>query len=251
MMRWLGTWLAGGVLALAAASAQAAPVHTGVTLSVSIEGLAAVTVTGSGTVGVSGSTVAVPAGLVAQPGPIVVPVTAATSVQSISASGIANLAGTFSLGGITGQLPAEVCASAAPGEACNAGAGVGGAMGLTGTIRVTVLDPIYAAPLALDSLGLGQGSAVTTPFLVDNAGWTTGRAFVRTDDTAASSVQATVTGAAAPLRLVTPTYLNALGNLLPVTATLTFWDVSLVPEPGAMGLLAAGATGLVAMRRRH
>jgi hypothetical protein len=252
-MRKLLGILAAAAFAMTATSATAATVNGTAKLSVSIQGLAPITLTSTGVSwDQTGSTVTVGAGLVAQTAPIVIAVTGATAIQSVSASGIANQAGTFSLGGITAQLPGEVCASAAPGQACNSGGGVGGAMGLTGTVNVSVIPGVVVIPVNLDTAGIGQGGAVSAPFTFDNAGFTTGQAFVRTTNAAAGSQQFTVTGsnAGGTISLVTPTFLSALGNVLPVTTTLTLIGPS-VPEPGTILLLASGLAGLAMVGRRR
>ena len=52
----------------------------------------------------------------------------------------------------------------------------------------------------------------------------------------------------ATITLVSPTYLSALGNLLPVWTTLS---IQFVPEPGTLLLLGAGIGGLVLVGRRR
>ncbi len=52
------------------------------------------------------------------------------------------------------------------------------------------------------------------------------------------------------LRLISPTYVNALGNLFPIVSTfstLPAWVF--VPEPSAVLLAAFGAGGLFGLRR--
>jgi hypothetical protein len=237
--------------ALGASPAWSAPVQTGAQLELTFEGLGSVAVSGSGTVSLSGSTVVVGAGLVFLPyatidlsgWPPSFPL-----YTRMEFHGLANQTGTFSLGGITQQLPGEVCSGASAGQACNAGGSVGGAMGITGTFYF--LPAEFPIPIHLGTVGLGQGGTATMPFTVDNAGWTTGSAFVRTANATAGSVQQTVHGGTGPLQLVTATYAGILGQEVPVTATLTLTDVYL-PEPETLLLLAAGAVGAAWVGRRR
>ena len=253
--------LTAAVFALTATSAVAEPVEGKITLEVEVQGLAPVGITSPGSVDVTGSTISIAAGAVTQGDPIVVPVTGSTAIQSITAVNIANLAGTFSVGGLTAQLPAEVCAAAPAGEGCNEGGGVGGAMGITGSVIVQVIAMVVEIPVNLNGAGVGQGGEVLTPFTFDNGGWTTGLAFVRTNDPAAEptpSAQFVFAGGEAltadggpGVSLVTATFLSALGNILPVIGRLIVPVPA--PEPGAVLQIVAGAGGLLLvgfLRRR-
>jgi len=252
-MRKLLAILAAGAL-LMGGTAQAAPVFTNAVLGVAIQGLAPITVAGSGTVDVTGSTVTVPAGLVNLGFTIVVPVTGTTAIDTLSMMSLANQSGTFSLGGVAAQLPSEVCPSATPpknnsgGVACNTGGGVGGVMGLTGTIFVNIIPNIVVIPVNLNVALIGQGGSTNNPFAIDAAAWSTGLGLVNTGLNIASAT----TGSASPFTLVSPTFVSALGNLLPIFATLTLTAVSLlVPEPGSLLLIGTGIAGLALLGSRR
>jgi hypothetical protein len=56
------------------------------------------------------------------------------------------------------------------------------------------------------------------------------------------------------LTLVTPTFVNVLGNRLPVFATMTFTRIQWgpwIPEPGTLLLFGTGLAGLVAVGRHR
>ncbi|MGH0037556.1 MAG: PEP-CTERM sorting domain-containing protein [Myxococcota bacterium] len=230
---------------LAATSASAAPVVTTGSFTLEIQGLAPIGFATAGTVSVSGSTVVVPAGYVVG-APLTVPVTASTAIAQIKLVNLTNLTGTFSPGGAGGI--GETCPPAA-GQACVTAGGIGGTMALTGIVNVSVIPNVVVIPVNLNGALLGQGGSATTPFTFDAAPWTTGIGQVNTGTstvTLSGSGTASVTG----ISLITPTYVSALGNLLPIFTRLTLDNVH-IPEPGTLMLLGAGVAGLVVVGRRR
>ena len=268
-MRKLFAILAAGSLLTMGGVAQAAPVATSAQLGIAIQGLAPITIGGAGSVDVTGTTVTVPAGLVTLGANLVIPVTGTSAVISITAlgphltivngtmvsnlPGVGNLSGTFSLGGVTGQAAGELCSSATPiapvgpplGIACNPGGGgvLGGKMALTGTIKVNV--GIFI-PVPLNSINLGVGGSTNAPFSIDAAAWSTGTGLVNTG----VNVIGATSGTGSPLTLVSPTFVSALGNLLPIFSQLTLSSVS-IPEPGSLLLIGTGVAGLALLGRRR
>lgn len=234
--------LAAGWLCLGG-SAAAAPVPVNIVVGVHVQGIAPITFQSTSVVSVEGTTISVPAGAVALTTRVVVPATATTALFAITASSIRNQAGTFSLGGVTQQSPGELCppGGPAPGAACNQGGGVGGVMGLMGTVNVHLVENQIVIPVVLEDVRIGLGGGVSLPFTFDAAAWSTGRGVINTGFGVSSA-----SGGTSPLTLVSPTYVSAIGNLLPIFATITFT----VPEPGALALLGVGLFTLIRIRRR-
>lgn len=222
-------------LLAAAAPASAAPVGATATLTVGVQGFAPVSVAGAGTVDLTGGVLTVPVGLVTQIGTIVVPVTGTTAIDNFSLVGLSNLSATFSVGGVTAQSPSEICTGGGPnangsgGNACNVGGGVGGIMGLTGTLRLHIIPNIVVLPFNLARVRVGRGGSTNAPYLIDAAAWTTRTALVNTG----VNVRATTIGSsgAGSFTLVAPTYISGCGIILPMFAALTI-QLSDVPEPG-------------------
>lgn len=228
-------------------AAQAAPWNVQATLEISIApSLPAVTATGVGQVDLTAGTLSVPASLVTLSS-ATFPVTATTAIDSVQVSGLGNGAGTFSIGGVTVNAPSEICATPPASEACVSGGGLGGLMSLTGVVNVVVIPGLVVIPIDLNALGVGQGGAFTTGFYADAAPWTTGTGrmgFVTTSGT--TTVFSVGSNGAGSLTLVTPTFVSACGNLLPV---MTRFTLTSIPEPAALALLAAGALALWPLRR--
>jgi hypothetical protein len=216
-----------------------------------IPGIDPVSLPGSGTVSVDTATgtVSVPSGLISLPSPVVIPVTTTTAIASISAATLANQAGTFSFGG--GSVPGEICPPAA-NSACVGGDLYGGQMGLFGTINIAIIPNIVVIPFDLDALGVGVGGSASPTITADAAPWTAGTAQVRSAYGTFLLSGSTYTGSQpGVLTLVTPTYISALGNLLPVFVSLSLEFEIPVPEPTTgLLLLAAGVAGALAARRR-
>jgi len=236
-------------LLLAADPTAAAPIAVSASLRIEIGGLAPVYATGSGIIDVSGGVYTIPAGLVSL-GNATIPVTASTAVNSLIASGIANLSATFAPGGVTSQVPGEVCLVPAVGRACVAGGGIGGVMPVTGLIGIHVIPHIVVIPVDVGAFALGEGGSTNAPFTFDGAPWTTGVARVGLGGFPTVFTTAT-TGSVAggSLTLVSAAFVAACGNLLPITASFTL--TPLVPEPGALALIAIGAAGLLALALRR
>jgi hypothetical protein len=217
------------LLALAPAAALAAPVVRPVEMTLSI-----VVLEGFGRIQVSRQTqVTVDEALntVAFPydeslvGPIVAPVTGTTAIDNLSIDRFGQLPGTLRFGGVASQLPGESCPGLVPGPeaACNLGLGFGGRLPLTGTLYVNVIPNIVVIPLNLNDVRVGQGGSTNSPFTIDAAGWTT-----RTGAVDAGTGMTNFIGP--PLQvdrmsLVTPIYINALGNFAAGTPEAPGWQL--------------------------
>jgi hypothetical protein len=237
-----------GVLLLGAA-AQAAPWNVQATLELQLTGFPAVTATGSGSVDLTGGVLSVPASLVTLSS-ATIPVTSTTAIDSLVASGIANQAGTFQVGGATTQAPGEVCGAPLSGEACVAGGGLGGLMGLSGALNVVVIPSLVIFPFDLDAARVGRGGSAgtTVGYIADGAPWTTGTARVGVYTASGAPGALSTAGGSGPgsLTLVTTTFISACGNTLPLVGRFTLTSV---PEPAMLALVVLGAAGLWSLRR--
>jgi hypothetical protein len=288
---WLGILAA--ILFTMAAAANAAPVARPANLSLRLEirGLPAITLSATGatvtvdeTGGLGGmGQIALAAQAITLATPVLIAVTSTTSINSLTATTIDNLSGAFSIGGAGTNIPTTElpCPPPGSGVACVRQTGVGGVMGLSGTVNIWA-GPV-AVPVKLTFIQLGQGGNVAAPPLrFDAAPWTlnTGEvAFVTTSTyttpqffhtpgsstflvgtttvtntfTAIASQMGTIDQTGSRMTLVTPTWVDALGNILPVFSSFTieFTDgqglpIFVVPEPGELLLLGSGA-GMLGM----
>ncbi|MGH0033787.1 MAG: PEP-CTERM sorting domain-containing protein [Myxococcota bacterium] len=222
------------------------------TLTIAIPGVEPFNLTSAGHVSVEVGTgsIAVPAALVTLPSATIVPVTTTTAIASVTATHLANQAGTFSWGGA--NLSGELCPPAAD-SACVGGTGFGGQLALSGTVAVHIIPDIVVIPIDLDNARIGQGGAVSTPLSFDAAPWTTGAGQVRTaSGTFLLSGTNDLGSVPNQLTLVTPTYVSAVGFIAPVFLELTLeFEAPVVPEPSTGTLLAAGCAAALGLRRRR
>jgi len=279
-MRKLCGFIAAAALVVAgsAGSAKAAPVTVQETLSLEILNVGTLAITGVGTVDVDTVTgkLTMPNQILSLTQTLTFPVTTTTAVNSVIAKqGLGKAAGTWSIGGATAQAgTGELCGVTVPlGSACVNGGGLGGAVSLLGTISV---DVGILIPINLQAAKVGLGGAYTTPngnFKFEAAPWTTGvgkvgvtstttmtNFFLGTTFTMTNTFNVTATTTGTPsltelagagssqLTLVSPTFVSALGNILPVIASNSF---HVVPEPGTILLVASGVGGLVLLGRRR
>jgi hypothetical protein len=245
---------------LFAGSAQAAPVSrpVDVTFSITIQGLDSITLTASGSISVDEATsqVLIPAAVVTLATPVAVPVTASTAVFSITAQTVSNQSGTVSPLGASGVEAA--CPPATTGVACVVQTGIGGVVGLTGTINVHVVQNVVVIPVNLNAALIGQGGSTNTPFTFDAAPWTTKTGQVNVG-TSVVNQTGSVSDTGSQFTLVTPTFVNALNNVLPQLSewTLAFTDggglpsFMGMPEPTAVLALGSvlGALALLGRKR--
>ena len=252
MFKKLFVLMAAGSL-LVGGTAQAVPVFTTATLSLSISGLAPITIPGGGTISIVGSTTFVPVGLIALGATLIIPVTATTAIAQLKVTSLLNGAGTFRAGGAFSQAaPPETCPTGAA-MACVTGGGVGGTMSLIGTINVSVIPNVLVIQVPLGAALIGLGGSTNVPFTFDGAPWTTGVGQVNTGANTATLTGTNSNLSGGPMTLVTPTFVLAIGNLLPIFTTLTLGQGAHapVPEPGSLLLIGAGVAGLALLGRRR
>lgn len=233
-----------GLLLVVAAPARAATVATDVTLSIEIGGRTVLEAYDAGTVTVSGGTVYLPAGLISLESKVSVAVTGISGIDALRLEkGVSNLAATFRAGGVTTQVPSELCpATGNPpvGGACNAGGGIGGHLALSGSLLVFLdgLHPII--PVNLNAALIGQGGSTNVPITFDAAAWSTGTGLI----TGASGTYRTSVGGVGPLSLVTPVFVNVDSLVYHVPSFFMRLTLTNVPEPSAAALIAIGILGL-------
>jgi hypothetical protein len=189
-------------------------------------------------------------------GPVttVVSMTAVPTIPSIRFTGVANLGGSF-------------------GPALWAGPPAGGAMGLSGLVKICVLFPgcIVSVPVPLTptggGAGLGIGGTATQAGFVNltlqHAPWTLGTPALTIHNPGSSVTTPSLpggfvspaSGGAAPggtvqLVTVTKVFTSLAGSFpeLPVFVVLT---LNFAPEPGTLLLLGSGVVGLAIIGRRR
>jgi len=280
-MRKLFGFIAAAALVVAGA-ANAAPVQKTVqeTLTLEILNVGTLSIAGTGTVSVDtvAGTLKMPNQILSLTTTVVFPVTTTTAVNAVIAKkGLGKAAGTWSIGGATAQAgTGEICGATVPlGSACVGGGGLGGAVPLVGTISV---DVGIVIPINLVAANVGVGGYATAggmgTFKFEAAPWTTGTGKVGITSTTTMTnfflgttftmtntfnVVTTVSGTgdltelagaqSSQLTLVSPTFVSALGNILPVIASNSFHVV--VPEPGTILLVVSGVGGLALLGRRR
>jgi hypothetical protein len=201
---------------------------------------------GSGTGNVSvddaGQSIALAPFALSSSDPVAIPVTTTTSVASLTLPGVGNLAGSFANGGVTAMAPGELCPTASPMArmACVRGGSLGGPMALSGTLNIHVIPNIVVIPVNLDAAKIGQGGTATTPFTFDAAPWTLGTGVVFDDTAATHEIHGSVDFAGSSLRVVTPTYVLALGLVAPPVFDLQIRFVDGLGLPSWIGLDPAG-----------
>jgi hypothetical protein len=220
--------------------------------------------TGTISVDSAAGTVSLAAGAITLPQTITYGV-GGTSIASLKVERLTNLTGTFAVGGAAGHAGEPPCPLSGTG-ACVPQTGFGGIMGLTGTYFVTIIPNIVVLPVALGPLGRA-GTATAGGYTYDPAPWTVGTARISQPGTLYSSFSYTTTGfvTADAFRLVAPTYVLALGNVLPFFSFLTVeltdglgvpgFVSGAVPEPGVwllwLGAATAGGGAAARVGRRR
>jgi hypothetical protein len=179
-----------------------------------------------------------------------------TAFSEVRVEELTNLTGTFAVGGAGGHAGEPPCPLGSSG-ACVAQTGFGGTMALLGTYFASVVPTVIVFPVPLSAFGQpGTLSIASGQLVADGAPWTVGTARITepatTYDSGFSTARQGSVGSQS-FRLVTPTFVTALGNRLPFFASLTveFTDglgvpgfvSATVPEPAA-GLLWLGAAAL-------
>ncbi len=192
------------------------------------------------------------AGALQQTTPLVLPLSATTAVQSLTAKSISNAAGTFSLAGAAGQPGEDPCPAAGAGVACVSQLGFGGTMLLQGSLNYQLIPGFITIPVPFPTLGVGRGGAGTAaPVTADAAPFTVRTAQALTASGAAFARSGTVS--ASTFRLVSPTYVDLIGIEIAVFTTLEieFTDgggvpdfVSQVPEASVVVLLTVAGFAL-------